>query len=285
MLGNYFYHRTIRKTVTSFGTLFNNIQIRHYDNSDTTPISVLKVPLAYGPIQKFLARVEQNPSGDRKTALTLPRMSFEMTSIDYDAQRKSSVTQSFKASRVEDGKTINKLFMPVPYNIGFELNILGKLQDDVHQIVEQILPYFQPAFNLSVILIPEINEKRDIPITLNRIGFRDDYEDNFNSRRSLIYTLSFTAKTYFFNEVPENNQGLIKKVQVDYATDAILNARREVRYTVTPKALEDYNSDGIIDSTDDSLIEFGDDFGFNDEIIEFQDFKEYSSSQGDDVDV
>jgi hypothetical protein len=285
MLGNYFYHRTIRKTVTAFGTLFNNIQIRHYDNSDTTPISVLKVPLAYGPIQKFLARVEQNPSGDRKTALTLPRMSFEMTSIDYDAQRKSSVTQSFKASRVEDGKTINKLFMPVPYNIGFELNILGKLQDDVHQIVEQILPYFQPAFNLSVILIPEINEKRDIPITLNRIGFRDDYEDNFNSRRVLIYTLSFTAKTYFFNEVPENNQGLIKKVQVDYATDAILNARREVRYTVTPKALEDYNSDGIIDSTDDSLIEFGDDFGFNDEIIEFQDFKEYSSSQGDDVDV
>jgi hypothetical protein len=284
MLGNYFYHRTIRKTVTAFGTLFNNIQIRHYDSSDTTPISVLKVPLAYGPIQKFLARVEQNASGDRKTALTLPRMSFEMTSIDYDPQRKSSVTQSFKASRVEDGKTINKLFMPVPYNIGFELNILGKLQDDVHQIVEQILPYFQPAFNLSVTLIPEINEKRDIPITLNRIGFRDDYEDNFNSRRILIYTLNFTAKTYFFNEVPENNQGLIKKVQVDYATDAILNAKREVRYTVTPKALEDYNSDGIIDSTDDSLIEFGDDFGFNDEIIEFQDFKEYSSSQGDDVD-
>jgi hypothetical protein len=285
MLGNYFYHRGIRKTVTAFGTLFNNIQIRHFDDADVNPVSVLKVPLAYGPIQKFLARIEQNASGDRKTALTLPRMSFEMTSIDYDAQRKSSITQTFKASKIEDGKSVNKVFMPVPYNIGFELNIMGKLQDDVHQIVEQILPYFQPAFNISVTLIPEINEKRDLPITLNRIGFRDDYEDNFSTRRLLIYTLNFTVKTYFFNEIPEDSQGYIKKVQVDYATDAILNAKREVRYTVTPKALQDYNNDNIIDSTDDALIEFGDDFGFNDEIVEFQDFKTYSTSQGIDVDV
>lgn len=283
MLGNYFYHRTIRKTVTAFGTLFNNIQIRHYDDSDTNPISVLKVPLAYGPIQKFLSRIEQNASGSRKVALTLPRMSFEMNSIEYDPQRKSSVIQTFKAPRSEDGKAIDKVFMPVPYNIGFELNIMGKLQDDIHQIVEQILPYFQPAFNVTVTLIPEINEKRDIPIILNRIGFRDDYEDDFTTRRILIYTLSFTVKTYMFNEVPEDSQGLIKKVQVDYATNAILNARREVRYTVTPKALQDYNNDGVIDSVDDNLIEYGDDFGFNDEIIDFQDFKDYSPSQGVDV--
>lgn len=283
MLGNYFYHKTISKTVIAFGTLFNNIQIRHNDENDN-PISVLKVPLAYGPIQKFLARVEQNASGDRKIALTLPRMSFEMTSIDYDPTRKGSVIQTFKASKVEDGKAVNKIFMPVPYNIGFELNILGKLQDDVLQIVEQILPYFQPSFNVTVNLIPEIGEKRDIPIVLNRIGFRDDYEDNFNTRRLLYYTLNFTAKTYLFNEVAEDGQGLIKKVQVDYATNAIINAKREVRYTVTPKALEDYDGDGVIDSNDDALIPFGDDFGFNDQIVDFQDFKTYSNSQGTDVD-
>ncbi len=112
----------------------------------------------------------------------------------------------------------------------------------------------------------------------------DDYEDNFTTRRLIYYTLSFTAKTYLFNEIPDDGKGLIKKVQVDYATDAIKNAKREVRYTVTPKALEDYNDDAVIDTLDDQLIEFGDDFGFNDEIVEFQDFKTYSTSQGIDVD-
>jgi len=284
MLGNYFYHKSISKTVVAFGTLFNNIQIRKFDD-DGTPLSVLKVPLAYGPMQKFLARLEQNPTGDRKLALTLPRMSFEMTSLDYDSQRKSSSLQTFKTAKSSDGKAMNSVFMPVPYNIGFELNIMSKIQDDVLQIVEQILPYFQPSFNVTVNMIPSINEKRDIPVVLNRVGFRDDYEGDYSTRRIIIYTLAFTAKTYLFNEIPENSQGLIKKVQVDYATDAIKNAKREVRYTVTPKALEDYNDDGIIDSVDDNLIEFGDDFGFNDTIEEFVDFKTYSASQGEDVDI
>ena len=282
MFGRYFYHKAISKTVTAFGTLFNDIQVRHYDESNN-PISVLKVPLSYGPVQKFLARIEQSPAGDRKVALSLPRMSFEMTSIDYDAQRKSSVIQTFKAPKASDGKVINNIYSPVPYNIGFELNILGKIQDDVLQIIEQILPCFQPAFNVSVRLIPEINEVRDIPIILNRVGFRDDYEGDFSTRRVIIYTLNFTVKTYLFNQIPEDSQGLIKKVQVDYATDALLNAKREVRYTVTPKALQDYNNDNVINATDDPLIPYGDDFGFNDEITDFQDFKDFSSTQGTDI--
>lgn len=281
MFGRYFYNKTIHKTVTAFGTLFNDIQIRHYDNNNDV-ISTLKVPLAYGPMQKFLARIEQNPGGDRKIALTLPRMSFEMTSIDYDAQRKSSAIQTFVSSKTSDGKPA-KVYSPAPYNIGFELNIMGKLQDDVLQVVEQILPFFQPSFNLTIKLIPEINEKRDIPVVLNRVGFRDDYEGDFSTRRIIVYTLSFTTKTYLFSEVPQDSQGLIKKVQVDYATDALLNAKREVRYTVTPKALEDYNDDNLINSVDDELIPYGDDFGFNEEIIDFQDFREYSPSQGTDV--
>jgi hypothetical protein len=282
MFGRYFYNKSISKTVTAFGTLFNDIQVRHYDQNDD-PVSVLKVPLSYGPTQKFLARIEQQPAGDRKVALTLPRMSFEMTSIDYDPQRKSSVLQTFKAPKASDGKVINNIYSPVPYNIGFELNILSKIQDDALQIVEQILPCFQPSFNVSVRLIPEINEVRDIPIVLNRIGFRDDYEGDYTTRRVIIYTLNFTAKTYLFNEIPEDSQGLIKKVQVDYATDALLNAKREVRYTVTPKALQDYNNDSVINSADDPLIPYGDDFGFNDEIVDFQDFRDYSSTQGTDV--
>jgi hypothetical protein len=134
-------------------------------------------------------------------------------------------------------------------------------------------------------MIPEINEVRDIPVILNRVGFRDDYEGDYTTRRIIIYTLNFTAKTYLFSEIPSDDQGLIKKVQVDYATDAILNARREVRYTSTPKALEDYNGDNVINTADDPLIPYGDDFGFNEQIIDFQDFKDYSSSQGIDVDI
>jgi len=281
MFGNYFYHKCIQKTVTSFGTLFNNIQIRHYDENGD-PESVLKVPLAYGPTQKFLARIEQQPAGERKVALTLPRMSFEMTSIDYDSQRKSSVIQTFSSPRTDSGNPA-KVYSPTPYNIGFELNILSKIQDDALQIVEQILPFFQPSFNLSIKLIPEINEVKDIPVILNRVGFRDEYEGDYTTRRLVIYTLNFTAKTYLFSEVPSNSQGLIKKVQVDYATDAILNAKREIRYTATPKALEDYNNDSVINSADDPLIPYGDDFGFNEEVIDFKDFKEYSTSQGTDV--
>ena len=283
MLGNYFYHKSINKTVVSFGTLFNNIQIRHYDDGNN-PISVLKVPLAYGPAQRFLARIEQNQSGDRTVALTLPRMSFEMTSIDYDPTRKASAIQTFKAPDTNDSGALKRIYMPVPYNIGFELNILAKVQDDVLQIVEQILPYFQPSFNVTVNLLPQVGEKRDIPIVLNRVGFRDDYEGDYTKRRLITYTLNFTAKTYLFNEISQDsNQGLIKKVQVDYATDALKTAKREVRYTVVPEAKEDYNNDGIIDSTDADLIEFGDDFGFNDTIEEFVDFKTYSESQGIDV--
>jgi hypothetical protein len=283
MFGNYFYHKSIQKTVTAFGTLFNDIEIRHFDD-DQNPISKLKVPLAYGPTQKFLARIDQQPAGDRKIAITLPRMSFEMTSIDYDSQRKASVIQTFRAPRVDDGKAA-KVYSPSPYNIGFELSIMSKLQDDALQIVEQILPFFQPSFNVSVRLLPEIDEVKDIPIILNRVGFRDDYEGDFTKRRIIIYTLNFTAKTYLFGEIPSDSQGLIKKVQVDYATDALLNARREVRYNTTPKALKDYNSDNVINSADDPLIPYGDDFGFNEEIIDFQDFKEYSSTQGTDVDI
>ena len=163
MLGTYFYHEILRKTVIAFGTLFNDVHIRHNDNTGKS-ISDMKVALAYGPMQKFLARIEQQPDLNRATQITLPRMSFEMTNIAYDATRKASITQTFKAS---DGSNLRKVFMPVPYNIGFELNILVKLNDDGLQIIEQILPFFQPSFNLTVDLVSVIGEKRDISVVLD----------------------------------------------------------------------------------------------------------------------
>ena len=265
MLGTYFYHEILRKTVISFGTLFNDIHIRHNDNTGKS-ISDMKVALAYGPMQKFLARIEQQPDLNRATQITLPRMSFEMTNIAYDATRKSTITQTFKAS---DGSNLRKVFMPVPYNIGFELNILVKLNDDGLQIIEQILPFFQPSFNLTVDLVSVIGEKRDISVVLDNISFQDDYEGDFATRRALIYTLGFTAKTYLFGPVPSSSEGIIKKVQVDVTTNTdTRTAKREMRYTVEP--------DPLSAGPDD-------DFGFSETTSFFSDGKSYSPTQRKDI--
>ena len=240
MLGTYFYHEILRKTVIGFGTLFNDINIRHRDASGTS-FSNLKVPLAYGPIQKFLARIQQQPDLNREIALTLPRLSFEMTGLQYDPSRKTGVTQTFLATQNGNAK---KVYMPVPYNVTFELNIISKLNDDSLQIIEQILPYFQPSLNITINLISAIGEKKDVPIVMESITQNDQYEGGFDSRRLIIHTLRFTAKTYLFGPVAESTDGLIKRVDVDYYTNTnVKTAKRVQRYTATPKALQDYNDD------------------------------------------
>lgn len=264
-LGTYFYHEIIRKTVVAFGTLFNDINIRHKDSSGES-ISEIKVPLAYGPIQKFLARIEQQPDLNKPIAMTLPRLSFEMVSIQYDPTRKSTVTQTFKAL---DGENFKKVYLPVPYNIGFQLSLMSKLQDDALQVVEQILPFFQPSFNLTVDLIDSIGEKRDIPIVLDSVSFNDDYEGDFSTRRILIYTFNFTAKTYLFGPIADSTDGLIRKVQVDlYTSTDVANAKREMRYTVTPDPI-DANPD--------------DDYGFNESWEFLGDSRVYSPTQQKDI--
>ena len=280
MLGTYFYHEIMRKTVISFGTVFNNIHVRHQDNTGKD-IGELKVPISYGPRQKFLARIQQQPELNKATQITLPRMSFEVSTIDYDASRKSGITQTFKA---QDDKKFKKVFMPVPYNLGFELNIMTKTQDDALQIVEQILPFFQPGFTLTVDLVKSIGEKRDVPLILNNISYQDDYEGNFETRRALIYTLSFTAKTYMFGPIADSTDGLIRKVQLDYYTDTdTRSASREMRYTVAAKAKKDYNDDKVINEADDPLIPLGDDFGFTETSTFFGDGKEFSPTRKIDI--
>tara|TARA_A100001035_G_scaffold40359_1_gene27674 strand:- start:342 stop:1187 length:846 start_codon:yes stop_codon:yes gene_type:complete len=281
MLGTYYYHEIIRKTIIGFGTLFNDIHIRHAGEGGTNH-SEIKVPLAYGPSQKFLARIQQQADLNKAVQITMPRMSFEMTNISYDATRKSSLVQTFKAC--SDGSKAKKVFMPVPYNIGFELNILSKLNDDSLQILEQILPYFQPHFNLTIDLVDSIGEKRDIPIILESIGFQDDYEGNFDTRRALIHTLQFTAKTYLFGPVADTSDGLIRKVQVDmYTSTDVKTAKREVRYTVTPTSKVDRNDDGVINEEDHKLLMPGDDFGFSETTEFFADSKNFSPTRKIDI--
>ena len=240
MLGQYFYHEILRKTVIGFGTLFNGIEIRHQAD-DGQDMSRMKVPLAYGPMQKFLAKIEQQPTIQGRPAITLPRMSFEMTNLNYDPSRKASITQTFKSGNTDN---VKKVFMPVPYNVGFMLSIATKLNDDMLQIMEQILPYFQPGLNITLNLISSINEKRDIPIILESINMSDDYEGSFDNRRAMITTMQFSAKVYMFGAVSDSPDGLIKKVNVDYFTDTNrVVAKREQRYSATPRATKDYNDD------------------------------------------
>ena len=241
----YFYNEILRRTIISFGTLFNNITIEQ-DNS------VLKVPLAYGPTQKFLARIEQSPDLNKPTAITLPRMSFEFTGLTYDSTRKVTTTQQFSVKDPNDGTEVKKAFMPVPYNMQFELSVMTKLNDDALQIVEQILPYFQPAYNLTVELVESIKEKRDIPVVLENITMEDDYEGDFTKRRVLLYTLRFTAKTYLFGPVSSATKDVIKRATVSYLTGTdTSNADRSLTYSVTPRAVKNYTGDSVTNLADD----------------------------------
>jgi hypothetical protein len=255
----YFYHEILRRTVVSFGSLFNEISIKHTDNSGNVK-SVIKVPLAYGPTQKFLARLEQSPDLNKPVQITLPRMSFEFTGLIYDPTRKSTTTQTFIAKSAVDGTETKKVYLPVPYNMQFELSIMSKLNDDALQIIEQILPFFQPAYSMTIELVDIINEKRDIPVVLENITMQDDYEGNFTTRRVLIYTLRFTAKTYLFGPVSSATKDVIKKATVGYITGGTTDSpTREIVYSAEPRAIKNYT--GIIVTnlsndinTEDTLI-------------------------------
>ena len=240
----YFYHEILRRTVVSFGSLFNEISIKHTDNSGNVK-SVIKVPLAYGPTQKFLARLEQSPDLNKPVQITLPRMSFEFTGLTYDPTRKSTTTQTFIAKSAVDGTETKKVYLPVPYNMQFELSIMCKLNDDALQIIEQILPFFQPSYSMTIELVDIINEKRDIPVILENITMQDDYEGNFTTRRVLLYTLRFTAKTYLFGPVSSATRDIIKKATIGYITGGTTDSpTREVVYSAEPRAIKNYT--GIV---------------------------------------
>ena len=239
MLGAYTYNKIIRKCVIGFGTLFNNIECRK-ENKDGSVYSRMKVPLAYGPRQKFLARLEQQADLNQKVAITVPRLSFEMTGIAYDSARKLAPTTLTLKS--DTANAVKKQYTPVPYNIDFELNIISKTNDEALEIVEQIVPIFQPSYQMTIKLVDGMQEFRDIPIILNSISYSDDYEGSFDEKKITLITMQFTCKSYIFG--PVGTAAPIKKAKVDYTTEVDLNATRQVAYQVVPKALTDKDKDG-----------------------------------------
>ena len=240
----YFYNEILRKTIISFGTLFNGLTIKQEG-------STVKVPLAYGPTQKFLARLEQAPNLSQATQISLPRMSFEFTGMTYDSSRKVTTTQTIAVKNPDDGTDIKKVFMPVPYNMQFELAIMCKLNDDALQLVEQILPFFQPQYNLTINLVSLINEKKDVPVVLENITMDDQYEGDFTSRRVLLYTLRFTAKTYLFGPVTSASKDIIKTASVRYLAGGSQSTQRDVTFSVKPRALKDYTDDVVTTISED----------------------------------
>ena len=268
MLGNrQFYHETIRNIIVGFGTLFNDIHVVRKNNSGVVTQS-MKVPLAYGPKQKWLARLDQDAGLDSKVAITLPRMGFEIQNLTYDPSRKLNRVQKFKkvkSSASNSGK-LDTQFMPVPYNLNIQLYVMAKNSDDALQMVEQILPYFQPDYTLTIKDMPEMGVARDIPIVLNSINYEDSYQGNYAERRAIMYTLDFTTKFYLYG--PVTSSKVIKTVQVDQYTDLPdVSPTREQRYTATPNP---------------TSADADDDFGFNETTSFYQDAKNYDEESGTD---
>jgi len=265
MFGNHFYHETIRRSVSVFGTLFNDINIVRKDNNGEVK-SIVKVPLAYGPKQKFLARIEEQANlMDQKVAIKLPRMSFEITTLTYDPAVK---LQRGLKTQMSNG---TRVMGPVTYRMGMQLNIMAKNQDDALQILEQIIPFFQPDYTVTIKQLDN-NIKSDMPFTLQSVSLTDDYEGDFSTRRAIIYTLDFETRVNFYGSV-NTNTNTIRKVTVDYndmddrtqmeRQIAILNpfsAEEDDEYTVDNIIIFGEVADEIILSVADSTdFELGQD--------------------------
>jgi hypothetical protein len=268
MFGNFFYNEGMRKIIIAFGQLFNNIIIQ--STSSTGAVTKrIKVPLAYAPKEKFLVRLDQQPQlDDRSFAITLPRLGFEISGLAYDPTRKLTRVQKFKKVKSgESGEVHNFNYVPVPYNISLNLYAFTATAENGLQIVEQILPFFQPDYTITVNVLPELNIKRDIPIILNSVAYEDSYSGDFTTRRAVIYTLNFTAKTYLFG--PMSNQGVIKTVQSDvYTNTNMATAKREERIVIVPSP---------------TTADADDDFGFTTTITSYTDGKKYNSTTDNDI--
>ena len=213
MFGDHFYHATMRKSVAVFGTLFNNLKVAR-KASDGSILNQIRVPLAYGPKQKFLARLDQETGFDAGMAIKLPRMAFEITGISLDTTQKlakrNQITETH-ASDVTKKKTIKHY---TSYDIAMSLYIMAKNQDDGLQIVEQILPYFSPEYNVTITPVSDFNHKQDVAIILGGVQIEDQYEGDFVERRVLIYQLDFTMKMKFYG--PTSDQGIIREINIDF---------------------------------------------------------------------
>ena len=213
MLGSTFYHQTIRKYVAAFGTLFNDINIER-KNSSGAVVERIKVPLAYGPRQKWILALSDTTDQRRVLAARLPRIGFSLTGVSYDSVRKlNTVIRNVAANTASTGSVLSQ-YNPVPYNFDFELFILVNNAEDGTQILEQILPYFTPEFTVTINTIPDMGIKADVPIVLNSASQSDEYEGELATRRTIIWTLSFLLKGFVYPDVKSGT--LIKSIEVNF---------------------------------------------------------------------
>ena len=199
----YFYNETIKRAVSIFGTLFNNITLKKI-KSDGTVVGQQIVPISYGPKQKWLERITVDPKerDGNITGMTFPRMAFQLTGFEYDASRQQNkLIRHSKSALESDGVKRGYQYNPAPYTLNFTLSVLTKNMNDALQIVEQILPYFQPEYTVTMKMIDSMSDHRDVPIILNSISFEDNYESGYEERRFIEYTLEFKMNLYFFGPV------------------------------------------------------------------------------------
>ena len=222
MLGKtHFYHEAIKRAVSVFGTMFNEIDIQR-DNQAGTTTQNIRVPLSYGPKQKFIARLDQAgdimDANNSRVAMTLPRIAFDITGLNYDAERKLGKLKQYKLQDSGDNTVLKTQFAPVPYNINFGLYVMAKNTEDALQVVEQILPFFTPDFTVTMTTVPGTSEKRDVPIVLQDVSYDDQYEGDFQSRRVIVWTLNFEMKTYLYGSIGKSE--IIRDVRArTYITD------------------------------------------------------------------
>ena len=241
MFGNHFYHETIKRSVSVFGTLFNNLNIKRADGT------FMKIPLAYGPRAKWIARLQQQAElgigGTPRTAISLPRMGFELTSIEYDASRKLTKKTQYKKTKTSDPTVMQYQYAPAPYDLGFELSILVKNTDDGLQIIEQIMPYFTPNYTVTIHTVPTLSDTRDIPIILQSISQTDEYEGDFTTRQVLRYDLAFVMKNYIYGPIRADESIKVVKARtyIEEGSDDLINvedAGQVVEQVVIPDPVD-----------------------------------------------
>ena len=227
---DHFYHERVRKSVAIFGSLFNDAYVIR--RSGNKVLSQVKVPIAYAPKRKFLERISEmhhhGGESEEQVAVKLPRMSFEISNIAYDASRQLPKTNYIKC-RGDDPTpgAAHKIYAPTPYLIDFELNIYGKQHDDCLQVVEQTAPYFNPQYTVSVKPLLGLSDViEDVPVVLNSVTFTDDYEGNLEDRRTIVYTLSFQMKINFWGPVCKTPRKVIETIDIDFFDDTLGGSTR-----------------------------------------------------------
>lgn len=207
MLGSHFFHNLIRKYVVLFGSIFNDIYIDRIDANGTVQKS-LKIPLQYGPKERYLARYRQNPDLLREVSMVFPRMAFEITSINYDSTRKLNTIGKIRNTD-SIANSLDIQYNPVAYNFDITLSIISRNTEDALRIVEQIIPYFTPQWTETLSLVDGMNINMDIPIILKQVQMIDTYSNNFEEKEWIIWDLTFVLKGYLYG--PTRRKSIIKQ--------------------------------------------------------------------------